>query len=67
MRSKGDSHLLPGLNQECLCFMDLFKCAEDKEKEAKRYTQEEKGVEDVRDRDIRRGTKLHGLPAHLLR
>lgn len=26
MRSKGDSHLLPRLDQKCLCFMDLYKC-----------------------------------------
>lgn len=38
MRSKGDSHLLPRLNQVCLCFMDLYKWVEDKEQEAKQYT-----------------------------
>lgn len=31
MQSKGDSHLLPRLDQKCLCFMDLYKCVEDKE------------------------------------
>lgn len=34
MRSNGDSHLLPRLNQKCLCFLGLCKCAEDKEQEA---------------------------------
>lgn len=37
MPSTGDSHPLPRLNHKCLCFMDLYKCAEDREQEAKYY------------------------------
>lgn len=54
--SKGNSDLVPRLNDRCLYLRYLCKYAEDRKKQEK-----EQRVQDVGETYIRRGTELYGL------
>lgn len=54
--SKGNSDLVPRLNDRCLYLRDLCKYAEDRKKQEK-----EQKVQDVGETSIRRGTERYGL------